>query len=312
MESLMHFMIIGSGAVGGYFGAKLAQHGKQVTFIARNEHLSAMKTHGLEVKSINGDFHLKTLTVQQNTEGVKNVDVVILAVKSFQLREAVELISPVLNDATRIIPLLNGVDATNQLIDAGIAQQHIYGGLAKIISKVSSPGVISHTGAEPHITMGMLNLSCAQQEIERFEQITQCIKSCQISLRTTKSISIALWRKFIFVAAWGAIAATENKTIGELRSLPNRNTLVQVIIEYINIAKAHGVEIPDNIAQETMTFIDALPKASKTSMQRDIEQGNKSEVDSLVSYPYELAKRYNLTTPILLHCYQTLGKDSVS
>ncbi len=308
----MHFVIVGSGAVGGYFGAKLAQHGKQVTFIARNEHLSAIKERGLAVKSINGDFHLETVTVQKDTAGIENVDVVILAVKSFQLRHAFELISSILNDTTRIVPLLNGVDATNQLIDTGIEKRHIYGGLAKIISKVSQPGVISHTGAEPHITMGLLELSCEKQEFERFDQITQCIKSCQISLRTTENISIALWRKFIFVAAWGAIAATENKTIGELRSLPNRNTLVQVINEYIDIAKANGVDVPENVAQEIMTFIDALPEASKTSMQRDIEQSKPSEVDSLVSYPYHLAKKYNLTTPILLHCHQILVKNSAS
>jgi 2-dehydropantoate 2-reductase len=316
----MHFVIIGSGAVGGYFGARLAQAGNQVTFIARGEHLKVMEKSGLALKSINGDFHLSDPNVVENTDNIENVEVILLAVKAFQLSSTIALLKPVISKHTRIIPLLNGINAAQKLIELGICSINIYGGLAKIISKVSSPGVISHTGAEPHITLGRLNIEqyvssendanseSIEVEQKRLEEISNVLSLANISCGLSNNIELALWRKFIFVAAWGALASLDNKSVGEMRSDINRKEkLVAIVDEYALIANAEQINITKALVEQTLKFLYSLPEHSKTSMQRDIAQGHLSEFDVLVKYPFQLSQKHQLYTPVLNECYQQLS-----
>jgi len=304
----MHFVILGSGAVGGYFGARLAQSGQEVTFIARNQQLAVMKKSGLQIESIKGDFHLSNVNVIADTKAVKNVDVILIAVKSFHLSEALQSIKGLVSQQTRIIPLLNGVNAIEEIVSAGFERDNIYGGLAKIISKVKAPGVISHTGAEPHITLGCVTEQQTNLEQQRLEQIAQCFKEAGVSIGLTKNIHIALWRKFIFVAAWGALAAIEDKAVGALRSDDEtKEQLSNIIKEYAQIANAVNVRVKDEMVEETLKFINKLPFNSKTSMQRDIANKQVSEFAVLVTYPYLLSLKHHLNTPVLDACYQQLS-----
>lgn len=302
----MHFVIIGSGAVGGYFGARLAQNNK-VTFVARGKHLAAIQKNGLVVESIAGNMHLSAVNAVESIENVKDVDVIILAVKSFQLKSAIAKIKPLLKSNTRIIPLLNGINTTQNLIEAGVDEQYIYGGLAKIISSVKNPGIISHTGAVPHITLGLLSKVFQQEEQCRLMVIVDVFKLAQISVGISKNISVALWRKFIFVAAWGALATVENMPVGELRTNKRTRSLLENIInEYALIANAEQVCITNDMVKETLEFINSLPSHSQTSMQRDITHHQKSEFKVLVEYPFLIAKSHEIPIPILEGCYQQL------
>lgn len=310
-------MILGSGAVGGYFGAKLAQNGERVTFIARGKHLSAMQTQGLKIESIKGDFTVKPVTALSSGEATTDIDVLIVAVKSYQLAEAILNILPMITAKTRVIPLLNGVNATEQLCNLGVNKGQIFGGLAKIISAKKSPGVIRHEGTEPHLTFGLHSSAdkadINKDELNNLEHIVSRFKQAGISIAISRDINIALWRKFIFVAAWGALASVDNKVVGQLRTGAMRANLEQIIIEYANIAQAIKVNITQNMVQETLKFIDLLPEQSTTSMQRDIAQiisGEQSdcEFDVLVAYPYLLAKKHKIECPQLTLCYENLSK----
>ncbi len=313
----MHFVILGSGAVGGYFGGRLAESGQNVSFIARGEHLSVMQQQGLTINSINGDCLIKPAKVVKNGEALTAApDVILLAVKSFQLNDVLPQLKAMITPSTSIIPLLNGVNAAQILIENGIDALNIYGGVAKIISELSAPGVIAHTGAEPHITLGRLrqnnNAAYLEQELPTMEAITDCFKQAKVSIGIAKDIELALWRKFIFVAAWGAFAASLKLPLGSLRQSEHREKLLAIINEYAVIAQALGVAITEHLIEQTVNFIDALPANSETSMQRDIANGRPSEFDSLVTYPYQLAKHYRLATPVLEHCYQQLINEIVS
>ena len=310
----MHFVILGSGAVGGYFGARLAESGQEVSFIARGEHFSAMQQYGLTVSSINGDCLIKPVSVVKNADELTTTpDVILLAVKSFQLNDVLSQLNAMIMPNTRIIPLLNGVNTAQVLIESGVDALNIYGGVAKIISELKAPGVIVHTGAEPHITLGLLRQNNTagyrEQELPTMEAIAQCFKQAKVSIGIAQDIELALWRKFIFVAAWGALAACLKLPLGQLRNGKNREQLLAIINEYASIAQATGVAITESLVQQTVNFIDALPVSSETSMQRDIVNGRQSEFDSLVAYPYQLAKRYQLATPVLDSCYQQLISD---
>lgn len=321
MGYLMHFVVLGSGAVGGYFGARLAQSGQQVTFVARNQQFIQMRDHGLVLQSINGDASLPDIEVVERCDQLRNIDVILLAVKSFQLSDAVKSIKSAISPTTRIIPLLNGVNAAEQLINAGIDKTQVYGGVAKIISQVTSPGVISHTGANPHITFGQLNLAQVNladndseylaSESSRLVAIAECFRQANVSVGVSKHIELALWRKFIFVAAWGTLASMQQQVIGELRNGDNREKLIAIINEYANIACALNVTISEQMISDTLAFIDALPAKSQTSMQRDIASQRQSEFDSLVAYPYQISQQYRLVTPVLDECYQYLVTRAV-
>jgi 2-dehydropantoate 2-reductase len=320
----MHFVIVGCGAVGGYFGGRLAQHGENVTFVARGQQFQSMQASGLIINSIEGDVHLDTVNVV-NAETITAdcvatpAEVIFLCVKSYQLPAVIAQIKPLIQKQTCVIPLLNGVNAADLMQAHGIAAENIFGGLAKIIAEKTADGVINHTGAKPHITIGAfthkevthesaeLVLAAKATETEQLSNIAKCLKLAGISVGVTSDIELALWRKFIFVAAWGALGSARKLNLGQIRSQSHIEFLLERIInEYADIAGKMGVNINNKHIKETLTFLSRLPETSETSMQRDIAAGQKSEFDILVEYPMAQVAALNLSAPVLTQCYQKL------
>lgn len=323
----MHFVIVGCGAIGGYFGGRLAQNGENVTFVARGQQLKNMQTSGLNIKSIDGDVLLDKVTVvnaeQLSPKSLSTpADVIFLCVKSYQLPEAITQITPLIALHTRVIPLLNGVNATDIMQANGIARENIIGGLAKIIAEKTSGGVIHHTGAKPHITLGALSDKTTERSTsdpsaqavamqtdatERLSAIAKRLKLADISVGVTSDIELALWRKYMLVAAWGALAAARKLNLGEIRAQSHIAFLLERIVnEYADIARKVGVNIGDKHIKETLSFLSRLPDSSETSMQRDLAVGNNSEFDVLVAYPMRLVEKLNLSAPVLTQCYQKI------
>ena len=316
----MHFVIVGCGAVGGYFGGRLAQHGEKVTFIARGQQLKTLQESGLNIESIEGDVHLPSIDVE-NAENLNSdslsapADVIFLCVKSYQLADAIVQIKSLISEQTRVIPLLNGVNVAEVMKEHGILLENIFGGLAKIIAVKNTDGTIIHSGAKPHITLGAF--ACNDTKIEnddlkaveakQLSEIAKRLKLAGISVGVTSDIHLALWRKFIFVAAWGALASARKFNLGEIRSQSHIEFLLErIVIEYAEIARKIGVQLSDKHIKETMTFLSRLPGSSETSMQRDIATGQQSEFDILVAYPMKLVKELNISAPVLTQCYQKL------
>lgn len=313
----MHFVVIGCGAVGGYFGGRLLENNQQVTFVARNTQLSAIKSHGIEIQSIEGDANLENVSVidaQTITDDslTSKADVILVAVKSYHLVNVLNQIKPLISENTKVVPLLNGVNAVNVLLEHGICSKNIYGGLAKIICEKRSDGVIYHSGGKPHITLGnpfIDNLTGQDKadDIKNISAIAKCLKLAGISVGVSSDIELALWRKFILVASWGALAAARKLTLGEIKGQSHLEFMLECIIkEYVEIGRKAGIALTDKHIKETMTFLGRLPASSETSMQRDIAQLQQSEFDVLVAYPMSLAKTLKVSTPVLLQCYNTL------
>jgi len=320
----MHFVIVGCGAVGGYFGGRLAQHGENVTFVARGQQLQTLQTSGLTINSIEGDAHLSKVSVV-NAENLSlnslttPADVIFLCVKSYQLPTAIAQIKPLIHQHTCVVSLLNGVNAADVMQEHGISKENIFGGLAKIIAEKTVEGVINHTGAKPHITLGAFNFEGVTHEsaelalakktadTEQLSKIAKRLKLAGISVGVTSDIELALWRKFIFVAAWGALASARKLNLGEMRSQSHIEFLLERIInEYADIARKMGVNLNNKHIKETLTFLSRLPETSETSMQRDIATGQQSEFDILVAYPMAQVTALKLSAPVLTQCYQRL------
>jgi len=272
----MRFAIFGVGAVGGYFGARLAQAGEDVAFIARGATLRVLRAEGLRLESVNGDLWLSPVNAVEDPARLGVVDAVLVGVKTWQVPEAAAKIKPLVGRDTIVLPLQNGVEAVGRLA-AVLGGEHVCCGVAKIVSSCVRPGHVRHTGINPYIALG----ECDNRRTQRILKLRQVLQRAGIQAEIPKDITAALWEKFLMVAAWGGIGAVSRAPIGVLRTLPRtRRLLEQAMQEVFNLARARNVDLRKDIVAGTMAFIDSLPPAGTTSMQRDIAEGRPSEIDA--------------------------------
>lgn len=298
----MHTVIIGVGGVGGYFGGKIAYSGQKVTLLARGKHLEAIKKKGLVVKSIKGDFSVKPYQVTNNIDIVEKADVILVCTKSWQVREAARQIQPILKEDTVVIPLQNGADNVEKL-EQELKTEHILGGLCKIYSKIESPGTILHFGFPPEIIFG----NVFNKESEKLEKVKRIFDTAGIKNKIADDINVAIWRKFMFIAAVSGLGALTRATIGEMYSdMELRKILAMVVSEIYQVAKAKKVNLEETAVSATMDFIAGQPFDSTASTQRDILEGRPSELEDFNGYIVKEGKRLGVETPANKFVYYCL------
>ena len=298
----MRILVYGTGGVGGYFGGRLAQAGEQVTFIARGEHLRAIKANGLRVDSPNGDFVIHPATATDNINKVGETDLVILGVKAWQVLDAARAIKPVVGPTTTVLPLQNGVDAVPQLVDE-LGSANVVGGLCRIVSFVVEPGHIRHAGFAPTIIIGELD----NQRTERIAKIEEVSKHAGLDTTIAADIQVALWTKFLFIASFSGVGALANAPAGVLRSDPKRRTQMRSAMEEIYaLAHARGGKLPADSVEKVMAAVDGLPDDATSSMQRDIAAGKPSELESQNGAVVRMARESGIDVPTHTLIYQTL------
>ena len=299
----MKVAIVGAGGVGGYFGGRLAQAGEDVVFIARGEHLRAMTSKGLRVDSINGDFHVDPVLATDNPATVGEVDYILVAVKSWQLRDAIETMRPMVGKKTSIVPLLNGVEAPDQLSRV-FGAGRVLGGLCSVISMLSGPGHIRHVGADPTITFGELDL----RRSDRGERLKNAFSRTEgVQAKIPEDIHVSTWKKFILITPWGGLGALARAPIGVTRSLPETRALLEHAMEEIYlVAHARKVAMERESINQAMAFLDNLPYEGTASMQRDIMAGSPSELDAQNGTVVRLGKEAGVATPVNGMIYSSL------
>jgi 2-dehydropantoate 2-reductase len=298
----MRFAIFGVGAIGGYFGGRLAQAGEEVAFIARGEHLEALRTKGLRVDSINGDFVLPAVTATDDPSRIGAVDVVLVGVKTWQVPAAAESMRPLLGEDTLVLPLQNGVEAPAQLAKL-LGREHVCGGLAKIISYIAGPGHIRHTGADPYIALGELD----NQPSDRLERLRRALQRSGVSAEIPPDITAALWAKFLFVASWGGVGAITRAPIGVIRSVSQTRRMLEGSMQEIyEVADALNVNLAPDAVSAAMGFIDTLPPNGTTSMQRDIIENRPSEIESWIEAVVRFGRDAGVPVPINEFTYNSL------
>ena len=291
----MRIAIFGSGGVGGYFGGRLAQSGKDVTFIARGAHLEAMLKTGLQVDSIAGDFTLPKLNATDNPKQVGKVDYVICSVKSWQVPAAAKAMRPMIGPQTLVIPLQNGVEAPGQLIDV-LGEDAVIGGLCGLIAFRVGPGHIKHNGANPLIRFGRLD----GQADPRINELSEVFNGCHgVKSSIPDDVNVAMWQKFMLVSPWSGVGAVTRAPIGILlQQAETRQMLLDAMQEIYNLALARDIKIPADSIQKTMDLLDSFPANSTTSMQRDLTDGRPSELDVQNGAVVRLAEDVGVETPV--------------
>jgi len=296
----MKIAIIGSGGVGGYFGGKIAKAGFEVTFLARGEHLKAMQTHGLTVKSTLGDFQVDSVKATDKIQDIGKVDLIVLAIKAWQVKDVSAELSSIMTDTSVILPLQNGVSTIDDLREH-ISAGRILSGLCRIISKIEAPGVINHFGVTPTIVFGEVDNS----RTERVQKIKDIFDQSGINCNISKDINTDLWKKFISICVSGLLAITKT-TYGELRELKEtRQMMIELLNEIYQLSKKAGIQIEPDFLEKTVSFIDTFPYDTTSSLTRDIWEGKPSEIEYQNGTVVRLGKKYGVDTPInkfVYHC----------
>lgn len=298
----MNIVIYGTGGVGGYFGARLAQGGNNVTFIARGKQLEAIQKKGLQLKSIKGDYLVKPVNSTSNISTVKDIDLILVSVKTWQLAEVAELIKPVLNVKTIVISLLNGCE-NHDVLCSVIDKKHVLGGLCKVVSFVEDFGVINHVAYEPTIVFGELN----NAKTERVLQLEKLFKDADISAKLALDIQKEIWTKYLYITTVSALGALTRATHGEMLKSPYiKKMMLDTAKEIFSVAKVKGINLPNNIIEKQFKIIESLPFETTASLQRDIMQGKPSELEAQNGTIVRLGKELGVSTPINELIYYTL------
>jgi 2-dehydropantoate 2-reductase len=302
MEHLT-FAVFGTGAVGGYFGGRLAEAGEDVRFIARGGHLAAIRERGLRVSSVDGDFVIHPARVADDPGAIGPVDVVLVGVKAWQVPEAALALRPLLGERTFVVPLQNGIEAPDQLASV-LGAERVLGGLCRILVFLDGPGHIRHTGVTPYIAFGELD-GAKSDRVERLRAALAATRG--ITVDVPPDIGIAMWSKFLFITALGGIGALTRSPIGVLRSEPKSRELLRQALEEIQaVAVRNQVALPAETAAKTLAYIDTLPPEGTASMQRDIMEGRPSELEAQVGAVVRLGERLGLPVPVHRRIYDTL------
>lgn len=297
----MRLAIYGSGGLGGYYGARLAEAGNDVVFIARGAQLAAMRTGGLQVHSPLGDVYLASPQVSEQPAEVAPVDVVLVAVKTWQIDTVAQQMLPLLRDDTLVLPLLNGVEAAD-LIGQVVGSDKVIGGLSKVFSQIEAPGVIRHLNPHAYIEAGELDGTTS----ERVGRLIDALQSAGIEAAASKNIRTALWKKLLLVASWSGIATLSRSPIGIVRQDETRALVETSIDEGIAVGRACGYALEQTLKDDMWAFYDALPHDTTSSMQRDMLDQKPSELDAWIGAVVKHGSRHQVPTPVSEFVYHML------
>lgn len=302
----MHFAVVGAGAVGGYCGAKLARAGQKVSFVARGAHLRAIRERGLMVWSPLGDFTVKA-QAEDSPAAIGRVDVVVLAVKTYDNDTVLPQLEPLLGPATVVLTLQNGVDSVDE-VAAVVGQDRVLGGPTYIATALSLPGLIEQTGVHRRIVFGE---AFGERLVvtERVKRIADVMLTADIQAEAVADARVAMWEKFIYLSPFAAFTGAARLPIGPLRDDSFiREQLVAAVCEVESVARAEGVAIRDHgsLMEYVASYVTALPAATRSSLLIDLQMGKRIELEALPGSVVRRGRAAGVATPIMSALYAAL------
>lgn len=307
----MRVAVMAAGAVGGYFGGRLAAAGHDVVFFARGAHLAALRSNGLTLKSTAGDLHLPKITATDDPKSVAPVEAVIFAVKLWDTEAAGEMIKPVVGPQTRVLTMQNGVDSLERL--RPILGDTVAGCSAQIASVISAPGEIKHTSPFAILRCGREGGKADPQ----LSAVVDTFKAAGLDIKLIADIDVEIWKKFVFLVGLSSMTAAARLPVGAWRNDPDtRGMFLKVMQEVVAVGQAKGIALRDGLAQDRLSYIDKNPPGFKASMAHDLDRGNRLELDWLAGGVVAMGRKLGVATPMneavyaLLKPYR-MGKPGV-
>ena len=301
----MKIAILGSGAVGGYYGAKLAQAGHDVTFIARGAHLAAIREHGLQIKSAAlGDFVARG-RAEDDTAKVGTVDLVLYAVKAYDNPTALPLLKPLLGDATAVLSVQNGVDSPGEVATVA-GEERTLGGTTYIATALEAPGLIVQTGTHRRIVFGEA-FGKLPRLSDRVQKIHEAFSGADIQSFTAEDGRVPIWEKFIFLASLAGFTGAARLPIGPVWGDPIvKAQFLAGCREIEAVARAEGVPVAADVVDRIIPYVDAIPGTMRSSLLMDLQAGKRIEVEALQGTVVRRGAALGVPTPIMSTLYSVL------
>lgn len=290
----MKIAVMGSGGVGGFYGGHLAHVGCDVTFVARGAHLKAMREHGLRIESeAHGDIHLPEVKVTDDLATIGPVDLVIIAVKLWDIEATAKTLRPIVGPDTAVLSLQNGV-IKDDILRREFGDKAVMGGVGYVATHIARPGVIHQTGTLQRLIFGEYD----GRRSERAEALLAAALRTGIDTELAADIRRTLWEKYVFLVGLSGATTTMRSTIGPIRENPQtRAFLHELMRETVAVGRAHGVALPEDYADQRLAFADTVAADMTSSMHHDLERGNRLEVAWLSGGVVQLGKAVHVPTP---------------
>ena len=290
----MKVVVLGAGAVGAYYGGMLARAGHGVICYARGDNLAALRARGLEIRTPEGRVTVP-LAATDRVEELPATDVAILAVKSYSLEAIAPAARHCADLGATIVPLLNGVEIAERLVQLGVRPDAVIGGLTRISVMRVAPGVIQKSGGMQSIIIGELDGPLTV----RVERIAEAFREAGVETRATDQIELELWRKFVMITTLAAGCGLARSTVGSLRDRPLGRRLVErALHEVVAVGRARGIPFPADEEARAMSLIDSLSPELKPSFLVDLEAGGPTELDALSGAVSRFAAELGIETPL--------------
>jgi 2-dehydropantoate 2-reductase len=308
MGDAMRWMVMGAGATGGYFGGRLAQAGRDVTFIARGEHLAALRSRGLVVQSRLGDFTVAACATDDPApSGI--VDVVLFAVKSYDTELAAEAIAPAVGPHTAVLCVQNGVDNEERLA-ARFGAERVLGGATRIEATILEPGVIAHRSPFARFDFGTWKGPAGDRE----RAILDDLRGAGIDAELSDDGRRVVWEKFLILCAGAALTSLTRAPYGEVFACEDSRALLRQALEEIAaVGTARGVDLVSSPGVDrAMAMLGGLPPTMRTSMQNDLEAGRRIELEALCGTVVRYGRESGVPTPVHSFVYAALKPASLA
>ena len=289
----MRIAMMGSGGLGGYFGARLAQGGADVHFVARGRHLQAMREHGLCIEGPKG-IHIPRVNATDDPGEIGMVDFVLVGVKLWDTQAALQQMRPLVGPATTIISFQNGV-LKDQYLRATFDASQLMGGVGYVATTIGQPGVIRQTGPMQRLIFGEFDGSRSP----RGQRLLEACLAGGINTELSEHILREIWQKYVFLVGLSGTTTTMRKAIGPIRENPQtRGFLLDLMREVVAVGRAHGVDLDEDYAEQRLKLADDVAYEMTSSMHHDLERGNRLEVRWLAGGVVELGSQKGVPTPL--------------
>ena len=299
----MKIAIVGAGALGGYYGAKLARAGNRVHFIARGAILDALRNRGLTVVRDEETFTLLPLQVAGDATEVGPVDLALVTTKSYDLDGAGRALRELKTPETIVIPVQNGVDIAERLAALGGPGGHILGGLSYLPASVPEPGVVRQLGEEKPLLLGPLRA----EDNAAADLALSVLRRAGICAERPEDIRVEIWTKYTVALATMGVQSVTGHGFGLTRSDPDiRRVYLAVMEEAKSLARSSGVALPDGLVARLMNAIDRYPPETKASMLQDLERGKPLELEAMHGTAVRLGEALCVATPVNRFIYAAL------
>lgn len=289
----MRIGIFGAGGVGGYFGARLAAAGHDVTFIARGAHLEAMRQNGLSVKSPLGDVTIDDVSAVEDVADASALDLLLISVKLWSTETVARAVRPLAESGTAIVSFQNGV-AQYDVLRRELPDESLFAGIAFISATIQAPGVIAHHNDLQALHFGEFD----GRTSERVAAFKAACDEAGLDAEISDDIGVTLWQKFVMLTGLSATTAAMRQPIGAVRSNEQtRRFLYDIVNEVVTVGRARGINLAADHTDKGMRILDSLDHGVYASMAHDLAVGNRLELPWLSGAVVDFGRELNVATP---------------